>query len=93
MKTTAVIPVRKGSQRVRDKNLRPFAGTTLLENKIQTLLKVPEIDEIVVNTNSEAAIELVELEYAGTKVRTQVARSITLLRSVPVVNSSNILER
>ena len=71
MKITAVIPVRKGSQRVRDKNLRPFAGTTLLENKIQTLLKVPEIDEIVVNTNSEAAIELVELEYAGTKVRAQ----------------------
>lgn len=68
MKITAVIPVRKGSQRVKDKNLRPFAGTTLLDNKIQMLLKVPEIDEIIVNTNSEAAIELVETEYAGTKV-------------------------
>lgn len=71
MKTTAVIPVRKGSQRVPDKNLRPFAGTTLLENKIKTLLQVPEIDEIVVNTNSEAAIEFVEIEYADTKVRAQ----------------------
>lgn len=71
MKITAVIPVRKGSQRVKDKNLRPFAGTTLLDNKIQMLLKVPEIDEIVVNTNSEAAIEFVELEYEGTKVRAQ----------------------
>lgn len=69
MKITAVIPVRKGSQRVKDKNLRPFAGTTLLDNKIQMLLKVPEIDEIVVNTNSEAAIELVELDYQGTKVK------------------------
>ena len=68
MKITAVIPVRKGSQRVKDKNLRPFAGTTLLDVKIQTLLQVPEIDEIIVNTNSEAAIELVELEYANTKV-------------------------
>lgn len=68
MKITAVIPVRKGSQRVKDKNLRPFANTTLLDNKIQMLLKVPEIDSIVVNTNSEAAIELVETEYAGTKV-------------------------
>lgn len=68
MKITAVIPVRKGSQRVKDKNLRPFAGTTLLDNKIQMLLKVPEINEIVVNTNSEAAIELVETEYARTKV-------------------------
>lgn len=71
MKITAVIPIRKGSQRVKDKNLRPFAGTTLLDNKIQMLLKTPEIDEIIVNTNSEAAIELVELEYAGTKVRAQ----------------------
>ena len=71
MKITAVIPVRKGSQRVKDKNLRPFAGTTLLDNKIQMLLKVPEIDEIVVNTNSEAAIELDELDYQGTKVRAQ----------------------
>lgn len=68
MKITAVIPVRKGSQRVKDKNLRPFAGTTLLDVKIKSLLQVPEIDSIVVNTNSEAAIELVVEEYAGTKV-------------------------
>lgn len=68
MKITAVIPIRKGSQRVKDKNLRPFANTTLLDIKIQTLLRVPELDSIVVNTNSEAAIELVETEYAGTKV-------------------------
>lgn len=68
MKITAVIPVRKGSQRVQDKNLRPFAGTSLLEIKINSLLNVPEIDSIVVNTNSEAAIELVEEYYAGTKV-------------------------
>lgn len=71
MKKTAVIPVRKGSQRVPDKNLRPFANTTLLENKIKTLLQVPEIDEIIVNTNSEAAIEFVEIEYSGTRVKAQ----------------------
>lgn len=71
MKITAVIPVRRGSQRVRDKNMRPFAGTTLLDIKIQMLMKVPEIDEIVVNTNSEAAIEKVEIEYADTNVHAQ----------------------
>lgn len=69
MKITAVIPVRKGSQRVKDKNLRPFAGTSLLDVKINMLLQVPEIDEIVVNTNSEAAIEHVKEEYSGTKVK------------------------
>lgn len=71
MKITAVIPVRKGSQRVKDKNMRPFAGTTLLDIKIKMLLQVPEIDEIIVNTNSEAAIEFVEIEYEGTKVKAQ----------------------
>lgn len=71
MKITAVIPVRSGSQRVKEKNLRPFANTTLLENKIDSLLLVPEIDEIVVNTNSEEAIQLVNSNYAKTKVRAQ----------------------
>ena len=71
MKITAVIPIRSGSQRVKAKNLRKFAKTTLLENKIENLLKVPEIDEIVVNTNSSEAINLVQAKYVGTKVRAQ----------------------
>lgn len=58
MKITAVIPIRKGSQRVLDKNLRPFFNTTLLELKINNLLKVHQIDEIVVNTDSEEAIAI-----------------------------------
>lgn len=65
MKVTAVIPIRKGSQRVRDKNLRPFAGTNLMELKIKTLLRVPEIDEIIVNTNSDDAIAIVNKSYRG----------------------------
>lgn len=68
---TAVIPIRSGSQRVRNKNLRPFAGTTLMENKIEMLLKVPELDSIVVNTNSEEAINIVNDRFGGdTKVAT-----------------------
>lgn len=71
MKITAVIPIRKDSQRVKDKNLRPFAGSTLLEIKIQTLLKVPELNEIIVNTNSDEAISIVCEKYKGTKVHAQ----------------------
>ena len=41
MTITAVIPIRSGSQRVKDKNLRPFGDTTLMELKIQNLLQVP----------------------------------------------------
>ncbi len=64
-KITAVIPIRSGSQRVKDKNLRPFADTCLMELKIKTLLQVPEIDEIIVNTNSEEAIDIVNKCYRG----------------------------
>lgn len=64
-KITAVIPIRSGSQRVKDKNLRLFANTTLMENKIEMLLNVPELDSIIVNTNSEKAIGIVNKRYRG----------------------------
>lgn len=59
-KITAVVPIRKGSQRVVDKNLRPFAGSNLLTIKIGNLKRVKGIDEIVVNTDSEHAIEIAQ---------------------------------
>lgn len=65
MKITAVIPIRSGSQRVKDKNLRAFADTNLMELKIKNLLQVPELTSIVVNTNSELAIEIINKSYRG----------------------------
>lgn len=65
MKITAVIPIRSGSQRVKDKNLRTFADTNLMELKIRTLLQVPELTSIVVNTNSKIAIDIVNNNYRG----------------------------
>lgn len=54
----AVIPIRKGSQRVQNKNIRPFGNTTLLENKIRTLKETGIFDDIIVNTDCEEAIEM-----------------------------------
>jgi len=50
---TAVIPVRAGSQRVPDKNIRPFGDTTLLELKLEVLAAVEGLDKIVVNTDCD----------------------------------------
>ena len=47
-KLTAIIPVREGSQRVKNKNIKPFAGSTLLDIKIEILKRVVGLDEIVV---------------------------------------------
>lgn len=69
MKITAVIPIRSGSQRVKDKNLRKFGDTTLMELKIKNLMLVPEIDQIIVNTNSEPAIEIVKSLTGGENCR------------------------
>ena len=67
MKLTAIIPVRAGSQRVKNKNLKPFAGTTLLEIKIETLKKVQGIDEIIVSSDSEgiSLLLLISLHLVG----------------------------
>ena len=54
----AVVPVRKGSQRVKNKNFKPFAGKNLLLHKIETLKQIPQIDEIIINTDSDQAIEI-----------------------------------
>ena len=54
----AIVPVRAGSQRVKDKNTRIFANdTNLLEIKLKTLLQVNRID-IVVDTDCEKAMSI-----------------------------------
>ena len=50
---TAIIPVRKGSERVINKNIRPFGDSSLLELKISTLKKVSEIHDIIVNSDCD----------------------------------------
>jgi CMP-N-acetylneuraminic acid synthetase len=65
MKITAVIPVRKGSERVIDKCLKKFGDTNLLALKIKELLKVELIDNIIVNTDSDEAIAIAKLLGVG----------------------------
>ncbi len=54
---TAIVPVRKGSQRVKNKNFKPFADSNLLEIKLNTLKQIKTIDKIIVSTDSSIAIE------------------------------------
>ncbi|ASF45752.1 acylneuraminate cytidylyltransferase family protein [Methylovulum psychrotolerans] len=61
-KVTAIIPCRKGSQRVVNKNTRPFAGFNhgLLELKLQQLTASTAIDDIFVTTNDPVVIAYIE---------------------------------
>jgi len=44
--------MRHHSQRVPGKNYRPLAGKPLFHHILETLLDVPEIDQVVVDTDS-----------------------------------------
>ena len=65
-KITVVVPVRKGSQRVKNKNFKPFADSNLLKIKLDVLKQVDVIDEIVVITDSNIAMEIAD-EYDVSK--------------------------
>lgn len=69
MSLTAVIPVREGSRRMKNKNIAPFNGTTLLEHKIEVLKKVPEIHTIIVTSDSDYMLGLAEKHGARTHKR------------------------
>lgn len=59
-KVAFFLPARKGSQRVKNKNTRPFAGIEggLLANKLEQLLATELIDEIVLSTNDEECLRI-----------------------------------
>jgi len=58
-KIVALIPARAGSERVKHKNTRPFAGFQggLLELKLRQLALVRELDEIIVSTNDPLVMD------------------------------------
>lgn len=58
MKIKALVAVRSGSVRVKNKNMRPFAGSTLLEVKLEQLKRIPNLDGIIVNSNDDEMLEL-----------------------------------
>ena len=57
MKLIALVPMRHHSQRVHGKNFRLLAGKPLFHHIIETLLAVPEVTEILVNTDSEPVMD------------------------------------
>jgi CMP-N-acetylneuraminic acid synthetase len=56
-KIVALVPMRHHSQRVPGKNYRVLAGKPLFQHIIETLLAVPEISEIVVDTDSDPVMD------------------------------------
>ncbi len=60
MKIKALVAVRSGSMRVQNKNLRPFAGSSLLEVKLAQLKRIKGLDGIIVNSNDDTMLSIAE---------------------------------
>ena len=73
----ALIPVRAGSERVKNKNIRPFAGSSLLEIKIKQLLSIKELDGVVVNSESDEMLDIAKALGAETYKRDDYYASST----------------
>lgn len=58
MITKALVAVRSGSQRVQNKNIRPFAGSNLLTVKLEQLKRISLFDGIIVNSNDDEMLEI-----------------------------------
>lgn len=56
-KLVALVPMRHHSQRVPGKNYRILAGKPLFHHVIESLLAVPEINEILVDTDSDPVMD------------------------------------
>jgi CMP-N-acetylneuraminic acid synthetase len=62
-KIVALVPMRHHSQRVSGKNYRLLNGKPLYQHVIETLLACPEIDQVVVNTDSAPIIKGLNAEF------------------------------
>lgn len=69
-KVAFFLPTRKGSERVNNKNTKPFAGINggLVENKIIQLLQTKCIDEILFSSNDDVCMSIAD-KYKDSRLR------------------------
>lgn len=65
------LPTRKGSERVKNKNTRLFAGIEggLVENKIKQILATKHVDEIIFSSNDERCMEVADKYSYDSRLR------------------------
>lgn len=67
-KIVALVPMRHHSQRVPGKNYRPLNGIPLYQHILRTLQQVPEVGEIVVDTDSPVIGEGINTHFPAVRV-------------------------
>lgn len=68
MKTIALMPMRGGSERVENKNLRNLAGTPLYHYMLRTLLELDFIHSVYVDTDSNEIAASVKSAFPNVRI-------------------------
>ncbi|AXX87641.1 acylneuraminate cytidylyltransferase family protein [Malaciobacter marinus] len=97
----AFLPMRKGSQRIKNKNIKKFAnikkGLTFI--KISQLLKVKEIDKIIVSTDDKKVIDIalsfdskkIHIDKRPKELATSSTSTDELIKYVPKIIKKGIV--
>jgi CMP-N-acetylneuraminic acid synthetase len=68
MNIVALVPMRHHSQRVPGKNYRSLAGKPLFHHIVETLLAVPEVNDVIVDTDSDQVIEGLKTHFPAVHI-------------------------
>ena len=92
---TAFLPCRKGSQRVKNKNVRSFAGVAggLTKIKLEQLLAVSSLDRIILSTDDEVvkqighsfSSEKIKIDDRPAHLATSATSTDALIQYVPMI--------
>ena len=99
-RTIAVVPMRHNSERVPGKNYRQLAGIPLYHHVVRMLSSVPEIDLIVVDTDSEFIISNCAEHFPSVQVIRRpdhlrdgsIAMNTVLLNTLEQVDADIVLQ-
>ena len=87
MSFVAIIPARKGSKRLPNKNLMPLGGVPLVSRAINLAKKVPAIDQIIVSSDCPkigalASDQEVTWHKRQASLATDTAKTIDVVRAI-----------
>lgn len=88
----ALVPVRSGSLRVKNKNTRPFCGKSLLEIRVSQLLSLSCLDGVVVSSNDREMLDVAERLGAEPHFRDNYFASNTVSMSEVYENMASSIE-
>jgi CMP-N-acetylneuraminic acid synthetase len=100
LRLAAFVPMRHTSERVEGKNYRPLGGRPLFHHIVSTLLSVPQIDEIAIDTDSPLIAEDAQRAFPEIRIIERpehlrgphVAMNDILLHDVDVVDADLYLQ-